>query len=226
MPTLEENIAQAISDFDDIEAAIEEKGVNVPSGTDTSQYGNLIRSIPQGGGVGTVDQEYNPESKNAQSGVAVAEALNKGVAVKYLESPKDNKIYFRDIESGYYVMSGYFQPYPNSKSTVVMDTMYVSVARLNAGSHLMSISPLNFKITCYEILVDDTAADGFTYTRTTMSLLDLYNQSKAMVTAIDENSDDKHYPTAKATYTLFNDFCGEVNAVLDTIINGEATASE
>lgn len=48
MATLEENIAQAISDFDDIEAAIKEKGVDVPNGTDTSKYGDLIRSIPRG----------------------------------------------------------------------------------------------------------------------------------------------------------------------------------
>lgn len=45
MATLEENIKQAISDFDDIAAAIEEQGVVVPSGTDTREYGNLIRSI-------------------------------------------------------------------------------------------------------------------------------------------------------------------------------------
>ena len=173
MATLEENINQAIADFDDIEAAITEQGVEVPEGTDTSQYGNLIRSIVGGGG-GTVDQAYNPESENAQSGIAVQEALDGNVAVKYLESPKENKLYMRDIESGYYVMSGYFQPYPNCKSTVIMDTMYCSVARLAAGSHLMTISPLNFKVTCYEILVDDTATDGFTYTRTVINLLDLH----------------------------------------------------
>ena len=51
MPTLEENIKQAIDDFDDIKAAIEEKGVEVPNGTDTSEYGNKIRSI-QGDGSG------------------------------------------------------------------------------------------------------------------------------------------------------------------------------
>ena len=344
MPTLEENIAQAISDFDDIEAAIEEKGVDVPSGTDTSQYGNLIRSIPQGGGVGVVDQEYNPKSVNAQSGAAVAQAL-AGLPIKYVENlDSSNPVYLREFESGtyilygrfkpfngstgtftfstgmlvsiqkttaityvqifysksntiqyleitdeeytrkdaklinmestanltntvdknsddthypsakavwdalqikplesldtenivsmrditdgYYIMTGYFHPYPNSPLTIIMDTIYASVVRKDEGSHLMTISPLNFKITCYEILVDDTAEDGFTYNRTIISLLDLYDQSKAMVTTIDENSDDEHYPTAKATFALFNDFCGEVNAVLETIINGEATASE
>ena len=49
MADLEKSIEQAISDFDDIEKAIEEQGVNVPYDTDTSEYGNLIRMIPQSG---------------------------------------------------------------------------------------------------------------------------------------------------------------------------------
>ena len=49
---LEKLINQAIADFDDIKAAIEEKGVNVPKGTDTKEYGGLIRNIPQVGGAG------------------------------------------------------------------------------------------------------------------------------------------------------------------------------
>jgi hypothetical protein len=40
---LEEKINQAIADFNDIEKAIEESGVDVPYDTDTSQYGALIR---------------------------------------------------------------------------------------------------------------------------------------------------------------------------------------
>ena len=45
MRTLEENVKQAIADFDGIKAAIEEKGMEVPDGTDTNQYGNKIRLI-------------------------------------------------------------------------------------------------------------------------------------------------------------------------------------
>lgn len=71
MTDMEAVVKQAISDFDDIQAAIEEKGVEVPYGTDTSEYGNKIRGIPSG----TVDQAYNPESENAQSGKAVAQAV-------------------------------------------------------------------------------------------------------------------------------------------------------
>ena len=295
MATNEEIINQTIADFDDIEAAITEQGVEVPYGTDTSEYGNLIRGI-QGGG-GTVDQTYNPESPNAQSGIAVKEAID-GIPIKYVESTKDNivslfnlesgtyilkgsfnyypngtryvsfsklqlvsvskgslstclqvfyppnnaiqylniwedetleqgydferkdaklyymedtrnmtntvdansddthypsakavwdalgirrlesldtenMLYMRDIESGYYLMHGYFKPYPNSDSTVILDTMCVSVVRVDEGSQLMAFSPLNFKIRCYEILVDDTAEDGFVFNSWRINLLDL-----------------------------------------------------
>ena len=293
MPTMEEVINQAISDFDDIEAAIKEQGVEVPEGTDTSEYGKKIRSIPKGGG-GTVDQTFSPESENAQSGIAVAQAL-AGLPIKYIESDSSNPIYLREMESGtyilygkfkpyngstgtftfstgmlvsiqkatettyvqvfysksntiqyleitdeaytrkdaklinmestanltttvdensddthypsakavydfgmqfggikviesldtenimsirdipdgYYIMTGYFHPYPNSPSTLIIDGLFASVARRDEGSHLMTISPLNFRITCYEILVDDTAEDGFTFTSTRISLLEL-----------------------------------------------------
>lgn len=111
MASLEENIKRAMSDFDAIQAAIEEKGIAVPEGTDTSEYGDKIRQIQ---GSGTVDQTYNPESENAQSGKAVAEALS-GVAEKVatieeklgeaptqimLKSTVDNKIYRLFIQDG------------------------------------------------------------------------------------------------------------------------------
>lgn len=40
-------IHQAIADFDDIKYAIVSRGIDVPYDTDTKEYGNLIRSIPQ-----------------------------------------------------------------------------------------------------------------------------------------------------------------------------------
>lgn len=70
MASLEENITRTISDFDDIEAAIEEKGVAVPYDTDTSEYGNLIRSIPQNG---VLSDEYvkNTDYATAEKGGVV-----------------------------------------------------------------------------------------------------------------------------------------------------------
>ena len=45
MATLSENINQAINDFNNIKIAIENKGVEVPEGTPTSEYDNLIENI-------------------------------------------------------------------------------------------------------------------------------------------------------------------------------------
>ena len=265
MATLEENINQAIADFDDIEAAIVESGVDVPKGTDTSEYGNLIRRISGGGGgdcpityiesntdnpvflrdlesgtyvlygkfkpfngsTGTLtfstgmlvsvqkasamtyvqvfysksntiqyleitDEGYtrkdakliNMEStanltttvdaNSDDTHYPSAKAVYDAMGIKRLESlDTENKVSMRDIESGYYLMHGYFEPYPNSNTTVVLDTMCVSVVRVDEGSQLMAFSPLNFKIRCYEILVDDTAEDGFVFNSWRINLLDL-----------------------------------------------------
>ena len=43
--TLSENITRTINDFDDIKAAIIEKGVSVPASMPTNKYGNKIRQI-------------------------------------------------------------------------------------------------------------------------------------------------------------------------------------
>lgn len=50
--TLTQNINQAISDFNGVRQAIIEKGVEIPSGTPTSQYSAKISEIQSGGGGG------------------------------------------------------------------------------------------------------------------------------------------------------------------------------
>ena len=60
MATLKENIQQAISDFNDIEAAIEESGIDVPYDTNTSEYGNLVRqAVSAGKSVFNADTHYD-----------------------------------------------------------------------------------------------------------------------------------------------------------------------
>lgn len=263
MATMEEVINQAISDFDDIEEAIEEMGVDVPEGTDTKDYPKLIRSIvgggnspikyvesdssnpvylremesgtyvlygkfkPFNGSTGTLtfstgmlvsiqkatattyaqvfysknntiqyleitDEAYtrkdaklvDMESKanltttvdenSDDTHYPSAKAVWNALGIRRLESlDTENMLSMRDIESGYYLMHGYFEPYPNSNTTVALDTMCVSVVRVDEGSQLMAFSPLNFKIRCYEILVDDTAEDGFVFNSWRINLLDL-----------------------------------------------------
>lgn len=62
MATIQENVKRAISDFDAIKSAIEDSGVEVPYDTDTSEYGNLIRSIPHSGGGGKSAYEIAVEN--------------------------------------------------------------------------------------------------------------------------------------------------------------------
>ncbi len=97
--------------------------------------------------------------------------------IRRIESLKtDNAeelVQLRDLESGTYVLYGYFSPFPNSHTTILIDTKLVHVARLDAGSHLFVFNPLNAKIDFLEILVDDTNDSGFTFSKKTIELLEL-----------------------------------------------------
>ena len=280
MATLEENIAQAISDFDDIKNAIEEQGVEVPAGTDTSAYGRMIRNIPTSGGSSPIkyvesdtsnpvylrelesgtyvlygkfkpfngstgtftfstgmlvsvikntettyvqvfysksntiqyleitDEAYtrkdaklvdmeskanltttvdeNSDDTHYPSAKAVFDfgkqlSINPYSPIKTIESlDTENIMSWRDITDGYYIMTGYFHPYPNSPSTIIVDGLLTAVARRDEGSHIMTISPLNFRITCYEVLVDETAEDGFVFNSWRISLLDLLESANSL----------------------------------------------
>ena len=104
--------------------------------------------------------------------------MEKGIEDAYtgiirVESYVNDKpmVHLRDLESGVYMLYGYFSPYQNSDSTIAVDNELVHVARLNAGSHIMSISPLNAKIGFVEILVDETGYGGHTFTRQSFDML-------------------------------------------------------
>ena len=104
--------------------------------------------------------------------------LEKGIEDAYtgiirVESYINDKpmVHLRDLESGVYMLYGYFSPYQNSDSTIAVDNELVHVARLDAGSHIMSISPLNAKIGFVEILVDEAGYNGHTFTRQSFDML-------------------------------------------------------
>lgn len=85
------------------------------------------------------------------------------------------KINLRDLESGTYIIYGYFEPYPNSNISMSSDNSMVSVIKKDAGTHAICLDPLNCKVVFFEILVDDTTEKGYTYTRTIIPLLDVYD---------------------------------------------------
>lgn len=110
---------------------------------------------------------------------------NGAYQIQFVESlDAENAVCLRDLESDLYILHGYFKPFPGSDSTLIVDKGFYMVARLDEGSHLLAISPLNFKMTCHEILVDDTAEKGFTYTNDRINLLEL-SQSPVRIDTIE-----------------------------------------
>ncbi len=65
--TLEQNIKEAISDFDKIEKALEENGINVPDGVDTSNYGDYIRRLGNSIGAVTLTKYTKADIKGGES---------------------------------------------------------------------------------------------------------------------------------------------------------------
>ena len=97
------------------------------------------------------------------------------------------QVNLRDLESGTYYLYGYFSPYQDSHSSITCEDL-VHVAHRNAGSHLMCMSALNAKITFIEILVDENAEGGHTFTRQSFDMLainGLLDRVAALETAIN-----------------------------------------
>ena len=98
-----------------------------------------------------------------------------GCQIKRVESlDTQNLVNLRDLESGQYVIYGYFSPYENSDISISADNSLISVVWKTAGSHIICLDPLNAKIVFFEILVDESEPKGYQYTRTVIPLLDLY----------------------------------------------------
>lgn len=86
---------------------------------------------------------------------------------------KSNMKDLRSIESGVYILYGYFKPFPGSPSTLTIDNVLAIVAQRTAGSQLLLLYALNSKQTFIEVLVDSTNSYGFTYQKTELTLMDL-----------------------------------------------------
>lgn len=102
---------------------------------------------------------------DADTGIRRIESLDT-------ENP-ENLVQLRDLESGVYILYGYFSPFRDSHSTLIIDNKLVSVAHLAAGSHLFVFTPLNAKVDFLEILVDETQEGGHTFSRRVIELLEL-----------------------------------------------------
>ena len=79
----------------------------------------------------------------------------------------------RDLETGSYVLYGYFRPYAGASSYLPFDNLLVNVYHVDEGSHLFEFSTANSEVNFIEILVDASAEGGHTYSRTAINMLEL-----------------------------------------------------
>lgn len=129
-----------------------------------------------GGATGTYDGS-KPVTINIPTG---GESSGSG-PIQYIESlDESNLANLRDLETGTYVLYGYFYPFAGAADTLTCDNTLVSVAHLSAGSHVLVFNPLNCKVNFVEILVDESAEGGHTYSVDLIDMRDL-NALIAMV---------------------------------------------
>ena len=150
----------------------------------TEEFNTTVATLPVLEGLETTEKvvQQNPdvlENILARLGRLEAGGTGTGGAcnIPRIETAVNGqpKINLRDLESGTYIIYGCFEPYPNSNISMSADNSMVSVVKKDAGTHAICLDPLNAKIVFFEILVDDTTEKGYTFTRTIIPLLDVYN---------------------------------------------------
>ena len=189
-----------------------------PSSVVTEEFNTTVATLPVLEGLETTEQvvqenpdiieamltrldnlEKNSGASDEQVAASVADYFAANPVthpVEYVESSKDDKVCLRDLETGNYVMYGYFKPFPDSNSTLIIDNMLLHLYRADAGTYMTSLSA-DGEVTIYEILVDETNAAGYTYSRKKITL----NET---VTEITGEERDNQLATAKAVYNLVN----------------------
>lgn len=86
---------------------------------------------------------------------------------------ESNLLNLRDLETGSYVLYGYFRPFPGASNYLPFDNLLVNVYHVDEGSHLFEFSTANSEVNFIEILVDASAEGGHTYSRTAINMLEL-----------------------------------------------------
>lgn len=81
---VQDQIDRIIAAKDDIKAAIEEKGVTVPSGTTIEGYASLIRGISSGSAIEEIPVTKNIEFSYTEHDLFFAVCVDKGVAYTFV----------------------------------------------------------------------------------------------------------------------------------------------
>ena len=123
------------------------------------------------------------------------EYVDINTPIEIVESTdSSNKIPLRSLSSGTYVLKGYFTSYTGGTHSYTFSTgMLVAVLQQSDTSYVQIFYPKSNTIQYLEI-TDDSVM------RQDAKLINMESVAN-MVTGIDQNSDDSHYPSAKAVHT-------------------------
>ena len=159
---------------------------------------------------GAVTGEYDG---SAAVEIAIPEA--ESCPITYHESlDRTNPAFLRDLPSGSYVLYGYYKPFAGSSTNLTFDGLLANVKNISAGSHILVFSTLNAKVDFLAIEVSSTEANGYTFARTTLDLLELNDLIDAVPTKVSQLENDEGY------LTQHQDISGKLDASeLPTAIN-------
>lgn len=150
----------------------------------TEEFNTTVATLPVLEGLETTEQvvQDNPDvlegilarlSYLETYGTGNGSANKPTSPVKYVESlDTENLADLRSLETGNYVLYGYFKPFPGSASTLILDNLLAHVYWADEGSYI-SYMAADGDVFIMEILVDETNADGYTFERDKVSLLEV-----------------------------------------------------
>lgn len=120
--------------------------------------------------------------------IEIAKAITKvipsqGMQIHYIESvDKTNPVQLRNLDSGVYVLYGYFNPCEAVTKTLMAQTpIYASIGKSSSKSYIQLFFPLNNTIQYFEI----TDAD-YTVENTSLKTSNLKTDNKTIIGAINE----------------------------------------
>lgn len=138
----------------------------------------------------------------------------------------ENIVQLRDLETGLYVLYGYFSPYTDSHMTMTFDNTMVVVTKKTEGSHLLVFTGTNSKVNFLQIMADGEAPAGYTYTRTDFVMLDMHNLIEKVGELADLNTEEKS--SIVAAINEINQLKDDISAITpdDSAVDGKPWTSE